>query len=257
MDKKGFFIPRGERSANRLGTLILVGLRSIEPLVQCKLLTGGAAAVLTKFGIRVASFGNAASSGLTFNTLPLPHLMLLGMSASAAAKHIYARRYLAYEPITVPAALTVGISNIIINGINAFLLVAAVTSSAQSPCVFGKPAAWLLGPLLYAMGLVVEIVAEVQRRRFKQQPANKGKVMRSGLWSLARHINYGGYTMWRAGAATTAGGFAAGGVMGFLFGRDMAVRAVPELDEYCASRYTEQWVAFKRDVRYVLLPWIY
>lgn len=48
-------------------------------------------------------------------------------------------------------------------------------------------------------GILLELVSELQRKRFKDDPANKGKPYAGGLFSLARSINYGGYTLWRGG----------------------------------------------------------
>jgi len=55
----------------------------------------------------------------------------------------------------------------------------------------------LLGLLIWAMGFFFETVGDEQLRRFKQNPANKGKIMDRGLWSLTRHPNYfGEASMW-------------------------------------------------------------
>jgi len=48
------------------------------------------------------------------------------------------------------------------------------------------------GLALWAFGFVFEAVADVQLRRFKNNPANAGRVMQSGLWSMSRHPNYFG-----------------------------------------------------------------
>jgi steroid 5-alpha reductase family enzyme len=45
---------------------------------------------------------------------------------------------------------------------------------------------------LWLTGMVTEAVADQQKLRFKLDPANKGKFVDSGLWSLARHPNYAG-----------------------------------------------------------------
>ena len=54
-----------------------------------------------------------------------------------------------------------------------------------------------LGSLLWAVGFLFEAVGDYQLARFKADPENKGKVMRSGLWRYTRHPNYfGDATLW-------------------------------------------------------------
>ncbi len=61
------------------------------------------------------------------------------------------------------------------------------------------PAAWtiwdLLGLTLWAIGFFFEATADWQLLRFKRNPANKGKVLSSGLWRYSRHPNYFGETV--------------------------------------------------------------
>jgi steroid 5-alpha reductase family enzyme len=50
----------------------------------------------------------------------------------------------------------------------------------------------LAGTLLWLAGFLFEAVGDWQLRRFKADPANRGKVMDSGLWRYTRHPNYFG-----------------------------------------------------------------
>jgi steroid 5-alpha reductase family enzyme len=52
----------------------------------------------------------------------------------------------------------------------------------------------------------MELVSEIQRKFFKDRPENKGKPHGGGLFGLATNVNYGGYTLWRAGCACAASG---------------------------------------------------
>lgn len=45
---------------------------------------------------------------------------------------------------------------------------------------------------LWILGMLFESVGDFQLRRFKQDPANKGKIMEQGLWAWTRHPNYFG-----------------------------------------------------------------
>jgi steroid 5-alpha reductase family enzyme len=46
------------------------------------------------------------------------------------------------------------------------------------------------GVLMFAAALVGEAVADGQMKRFKADPANRGRVCDAGLWSWSRHPNY-------------------------------------------------------------------
>lgn len=56
---------------------------------------------------------------------------------------------------------------------------------------------WLdyAGVAFFAIGLFFETVGDLQLTRFKADPANKGRVLDSGLWRYTRHPNYFGDAM--------------------------------------------------------------
>lgn len=55
----------------------------------------------------------------------------------------------------------------------------------------------LLGLLMWLKGFFWEAVGDLQLRRFKLDPGNKGKIMDRGLWKYTRHPNYFGESlMW-------------------------------------------------------------
>lgn len=49
-----------------------------------------------------------------------------------------------------------------------------------------------LGILVWLLGFFFEAVGDAQLARFLQDPANRGKIMQSGLWRYSRHPNYFG-----------------------------------------------------------------
>ena len=64
--------------------------------------------------------------------------------------------------------------------------------------------------LLWAIGFFFEAAGDWQLKRFKSDPANKGKVMDRGVWRYTRHPNYfGDATQWWAYylIAASAGGW--------------------------------------------------
>lgn len=67
-----------------------------------------------------------------------------------------------------------------------------------------------LALLIYALGMVFETGGDIQLARFKQNPANKGKVLDTGFWKYTRHPNYfGDAAVWWAFAllSVAAGGY--------------------------------------------------
>nr|WP_300004998.1 DUF1295 domain-containing protein [Tissierella sp.] len=54
-----------------------------------------------------------------------------------------------------------------------------------------------VGIAVWLIGYFFEVVGDAQLKKFKGNPANKGKLMTEGLWSLTRHPNYFGESaMW-------------------------------------------------------------
>ena len=54
-----------------------------------------------------------------------------------------------------------------------------------------------LGWSLWLVGFILEVTADRQKSQFRADPANKGKWISSGLWSLCQHPNYlGEILMW-------------------------------------------------------------
>jgi steroid 5-alpha reductase family enzyme len=79
-----------------------------------------------------------------------------------------------------------------------YLLQGALAFVVASPILVGsfeRPgvgiAAWC-GTALGCLGVGFEAVGDAQLDRFRRNPANKGKVMTTGLWRYTRHPNYFG-----------------------------------------------------------------
>jgi steroid 5-alpha reductase family enzyme len=77
---------------------------------------------------------------------------------------------------------------------------AAITTSVRK----GLGAFALVGALIWALGFAFEVIADDQKRRFKADPANKGRFIQSGLWSRSRHPNYFGEIVLWVGVAVIA-----------------------------------------------------
>ncbi|MGE0638082.1 MAG: DUF1295 domain-containing protein [Bacteroidia bacterium] len=68
------------------------------------------------------------------------------------------------------------------------LPVMQVNASASSELVITD----FIGAALWLIGFLFEAIGDAQMMRFKTNPANKGKIMRYGLWKYTRHPNYFG-----------------------------------------------------------------
>lgn len=73
----------------------------------------------------------------------------------------------------------------------------AIHASTYSIAVPEAATYAILGGLVWLFGFVFEVVGDWQLDRFITNPANKGRLMRYGLWQYSRHPNYfGEITMW-------------------------------------------------------------
>jgi steroid 5-alpha reductase family enzyme len=85
-----------------------------------------------------------------------------------------------------------------------FMLQGALLVMVAAPVIFvnAAPASPLgpldaLGALVWLTGFIFEAVGDLQLLRFRRDPANKGRLMTSGLWRYTRHPNYfGEVTLW-------------------------------------------------------------
>lgn len=62
----------------------------------------------------------------------------------------------------------------------------------------------LVGTLIWLVGFGIEVVADAQKSRFKADPANRGRFITTGLWSVSRHPNYLGEILLWIGVAVIA-----------------------------------------------------
>ncbi|KAI1747492.1 hypothetical protein F4782DRAFT_520908 [Xylaria castorea] len=281
--KKPFdLIRRGEKKPTPSGTLTFIGLRLADIPLQHALLSPSASSpgvrLLTSLGFRTIythpSINTLLSSPLAW-TNPSTSLILLLMSVGSAAKQIYWQTATSQESFPASAAIAVSLYNTVVNSANTLLFLALGTTSLLSwpkitfPVPFLSsssspdytwttlPLSTILGTLLYVTGMTIETLSERQRAVFKSRPENKGRVCATGLWRWARHINYFGYALWRGGYCMVASGWVGGVVMGLWQSWDLGTRAVTVQDDYCGKRYGEQWVAFKREVPYRIIPGVW
>ncbi len=62
----------------------------------------------------------------------------------------------------------------------------------------------IVGIIVWLAGFTIEVVADRQKSAFKEDPANEGRFISSGLWAWSRHPNYFGEIVLWTGVAIMA-----------------------------------------------------
>jgi steroid 5-alpha reductase family enzyme len=101
----------------------------------------------------------------------------------------------------------------------------------------------VLGTAVWVAGFAIEVVADRQKSRFRADPANRDRFIRTGLWAWSRHPNYfGEITLW-VGVALVAAPALAGWQLAtlvspvFVFLLLTRVRGIPLLE----ARAQQKW----------------
>lgn len=77
------------------------------------------------------------------------------------------------------------------------LVVSLPVQMGQIPPTPGLGVLAVVGTAVWAVGLAFESVGDAQLARFRADPANRGKVLDTGLWRYTRHPNYfGDFLVW-------------------------------------------------------------
>lgn len=84
-----------------------------------------------------------------------------------------------------------------LQGLWVLLTLSCALAAMTSARAAGVGALAALGAAVWAVGLAIEAAADEQKRRFRADPANRGRFIQSGLWAWSRHPNYfGEITLW-------------------------------------------------------------
>jgi steroid 5-alpha reductase family enzyme len=134
---------------------------------------------------------------------------------------------------------------------------AIITGGVQKPLgIVG-----IVGIAVWAVGMLIEIVADRQKSNFKANPDNAGKFINEGLWAWSRHPNYFGEILLWIGMAIVAIPVLQGWqwatlispvFVAFLL---MRVSGVPMLEEAADERWGGQddYEAYKRNTPVLIL----
>jgi protein-S-isoprenylcysteine O-methyltransferase Ste14 len=243
-DLPAWFQETRKKGVSVTGNALFTLLRLADLPFQYYLLSSGAGlSIVHKLG------GTGISSSITSPATAIGlspyHSLVFGLAVGSAAKQIYWCLVVADNKFEPGFSAGIAAYNTVLNTVNTLLTLWAVTSNRPAIAdtwteLFSSRYSVALGAALYGLGLWTEWWCEVQRKHFKQNPANKGKLCTEGLFGLARNINYGGYTLWRASYSTVCAGLPWGvGMFAFLAG-DFAGRAIPLLEKYLANKVSFQ-----------------
>ncbi|OQO13960.1 hypothetical protein B0A48_00835 [Cryoendolithus antarcticus] len=253
-------IPRGVKKPNNIGTATFVGARALDPFLQYSILGQGLGnGLISRLGGEVLPQGPALITNSFLDSaigLSPYRTILFAMSAGSMLKQNITVLAYTQEEVTPQTGLIVGAFNAAMNSVNSLLFVCRQTSASTNGEHFPQ-SPLIVGSILYATGIAVELGSEVQRAVWKKDPANKGKVYEGGLFALSRHVNYLGYTMWRGGYALAAGGWVWGAITAGFFAYDFTQRGIPVLQHYLEEKYGAQYDHYKQAVPYKLLPYVY
>lgn len=231
-------IDRADKGSHPLSRLLFSVLRGADAYLQYLILFGG--------------LGHKLLSSTSLDILPAgpKGKVLVIMAGVCAAKQIVNMTMILEAKVPILAVIVISLFNSISNGVASLsALVYRPTNALTLP--------QYVGISLFAIGITTELLSEIQRKLFKDNTKNKGKLYTGGLFSLARHVNYGGYTLWRTGLALTSGNYWWAALTFTMHTYDFKSRAIPCLAEYCRNNYGESWTQYERDVPYVLFPYIY
>lgn len=223
---------------NVIGTTLFVGLRAADTLLQYALIQRGWAQKAIEFVGGTTLDPTMVINSSTSQLSPYYGIVTF-MAFGSSLKQIFTVLVLTEQDMPPSSAIIIALFNTVFNSVNTGLSLWSATSAMSSATTLSEVlrSPRVAGGLaFYLVGILTEAVSEIQRMRFKKDPANKGKPYAGGLFSLARHINYGGYTVWRAAYAFTCGSWAAAIPIFTFFFYDFAARGVPVLDVYLSDR---------------------
>ncbi|GAB7364237.1 hypothetical protein MBLNU230_g4785t1 [Neophaeotheca triangularis] len=253
-------IKRGIKEPSYAGTATFFGLRALDPFLQHHILsTNAGSSLLTSLKLTTLPTGPPLITNTPFDSLLglSPYrTILFAMSVGSALKQNLHLTTIMQEQMPPATGIVVSAFNTVFNSLNSLAFICAQTSASANGEHFPQTPL-LVGSTLYVLGMVLELGSETQRHLFKKDAGNKGRVYDQGLFGLSRHVNYFGYTLWRAGFAVAAGGWTWGALVGAFFAWDFTQRGIPVLQDYLEEKYGEQYAEYERKVPYKFVPYLY
>ncbi|PVH79944.1 hypothetical protein DL98DRAFT_515827 [Cadophora sp. DSE1049] len=269
-DPMDFFPFRGQYGGGSIGTILFIAVRLTVPIISYSVLTPPASAlsVFRRFPWMLPStsaptgtldipFVSNVLLGFLHRTLglqPYPAIIFLGGTLPTFSFIAYTALWRRERfPMTgqggsLQVTTQVNLVDIVHSILFAYL---ASKNPTWSPTLFR----WM--PVPFIFGLILHVWSDHSKYLFRKDARNKGKVYMGGPWSVVRHPNFLGFTIWRTAFATAAGGWAFGGSMFLGFIYLFYVTSIPILEGYMKGKYGKQWEVVTQRVRWKFLPGIW
>ncbi|KAJ3185995.1 hypothetical protein HDU85_000909 [Gaertneriomyces sp. JEL0708] len=224
-----------------LGKIVFIGLRAADPVIQYCIFTQG-------WGHATLRYINIRPSLPLTGILSPRQTLLITLCSVTVARQIYWLLSLSENAVTSSEAVHVSLFNLTVDTLNSILsLTVPGWYCGMKQCI---------GAAIFGVGSLVETVSELQRKYFKKDKKNRGKVNNTGLFRWARHINYGGYVIWRFGYALCTGSvYAMWNPAMHLW--DFTARGIPALDAYMSHKHKDEWAEYKRTTTWKMLPFLW
>lgn len=135
------------------------------------------------------------------------------------------------------------------------MVVVALTPLAAFAGDGANPGLAITGVVVFTVGLLFESIGDWQLYRFKRNPANRGKLMTTGLWRYTRHPNYFGECLvwWGIGlVAVPSAGWAAAIAPVLVTYLVRFLSGVPMAERHYAGR--QDFEAYARQTN-TFVPW--
>ncbi|MDE1461517.1 DUF1295 domain-containing protein [Spartinivicinus poritis] len=108
---------------------------------------------------------------------------------------------------------------------------------------------------VYIVGTIWHFGSDYQKRKFKLNPANKGKIINVGFWRYSRHPNYFGDFL-----IFVSFGMISGSIWGIVAPLANIAQyfsdAIPKSEKMAEDRYGHDWMEYKKSVK-CFIPWVY
>lgn len=133
-----------------------------------------------------------------------------------------------------------------LQGLWVFVTLLATLIAMTSPRSVDLGIWTVFGTLIWALGFVIEVLADVQKTRFKADAANASRFINTGLWAWSRHPNYfGEIVLWTGICVIAAPTFVGWQWLGlispiFVAVLIMGVSGVPLLEQRAEEKWGKQ-----------------